>query len=346
MFGTNLVARHVDVLYHGKLWEVVRQILHVRRTIRTGRHCAFLAIGEYSGIVCRLAISLTRQSLHLESRLYVREAQPTQLETVLATRRRGLSKWLLIQVVRFGYRLGWTSISSTQQRADELANFRRSPLSLYTHIRNPLAVSPPEIDVVRRRTQRISSSQSGGPVRLVFAGVLNDLKNIDQLLEAVCLLPSNFSLTLVGDGRSRVALQRKAELLDLTRVEFVGSVLNVRPILDQCDLFVSASLVESYGNAIAEAVVAGLPVVSTPSGPGVHMFRRDFTYFRVSAAFDGPSLALEIMDLCRSEIQHEVLFRDGAKAFGQHNVEAIAARYLALLACQHSHDSGCRFRGV
>jgi glycosyltransferase involved in cell wall biosynthesis len=109
-----------------------------------------------------------------------------------------------------------------------------------------------------------------GRPRLGSVGRLHRNKGYDLLLDAAALLRDRgmgFSLTLVGDGPERAALERQAATLNLTdRVAFLGWLENPSEALRAMDLFVLSSRVEPFGLVVIEAMAAGLPVVSTDIG--------------------------------------------------------------------------------
>lgn len=82
----------------------------------------------------------------------------------------------------------------------------------------------------------------------------------------------HLSITLVGDGRLRADLERRAGELGLTgRIRFAGALTEheVRDELARADLFVLPSVVARDGQmeglpvALMEAMACGVPVVST-----------------------------------------------------------------------------------
>jgi len=107
---------------------------------------------------------------------------------------------------------------------------------------------------------------------LVAVGSLLPVKGIDVLLDAVAALAKkrDVSLYLVGDGKSRPALERQAERLGLKDrvVHFAGKV-DQRALPDwyrAADLTVLASRSEGVPNVLRESLACGTPFVATQVG--------------------------------------------------------------------------------
>jgi len=93
---------------------------------------------------------------------------------------------------------------------------------------------------------------------LAFVGRADDSrKNAQLLLDALALLPETRAL-LIGSPPNRVPLPE--------RVEATGIVPSVAPHLRRATLLVMPSFQEGFGIAAAEAMAAGVPVVTTPCG--------------------------------------------------------------------------------
>jgi glycosyltransferase involved in cell wall biosynthesis len=102
----------------------------------------------------------------------------------------------------------------------------------------------------------------------LFVGSLHQGKGVDILVNVWQLLRSDgieVDLLLVGPfGNVDYVrhLKRRISENDLVeRIHFIGETKNVAEWLKACDLFVFPTRIEGFGNAIVEAMAAGLPVV-------------------------------------------------------------------------------------
>jgi putative glycosyltransferase (TIGR04348 family) len=148
---------------------------------------------------------------------------------------------------------------------------------------------------VRRKTCVIYQSAVPPKRRAQPAGdhfavcVLSHLREVkDPLRPALAsrLLPASSKVLIVHAGR---ALEQKWEELarreerENPRYRWIGeqSHETARELLASCHLFVLSSAMEGGANAIAEAVVCGVPVLCSDVPGNVGMLGRDYTgYFR------------------------------------------------------------------
>lgn len=100
---------------------------------------------------------------------------------------------------------------------------------------------------------------------------LHPKKGQMDLLEAFAgLIHTNWTLTLAGDGEMRALLEARAQVLGISdRVRFLGTVTDLAPLLATAGVFAFPSYWEGFPNALAEAMLAGIPCVSydCPTGP-------------------------------------------------------------------------------
>lgn len=136
-------------------------------------------------------------------------------------------------------------------------------------------VKDAKIDVVINgiNTRSIARRPDGGahsPIRLVqVSRLLSEKKGQDILIDAARILKergTDVTLTFIGDGPDRDALERRAEGLDVT---FTGNLprTEIYARLKDFDIMCHPARYEGFGLTVAEGMAAGLPVV-LPEGGG------------------------------------------------------------------------------
>ncbi len=131
-----------------------------------------------------------------------------------------------------------------------------------------IAVAPPGVDPAPR------AKGSAGPTTVLAIGALIPRKAFDLLVEALSRLADlDWRLRIVGSASASpptaAALRELIASKGLEpRIELTGEVEAQRlaRAFDEADLFVSASLYEGYGMALAQALARGLPIVTTTGG--------------------------------------------------------------------------------
>lgn len=110
-------------------------------------------------------------------------------------------------------------------------------------------------------------------IRLVSTGRFTIQKAYDRLLRIISkLIQENYKieLWLLGDGEQRNYLENIIKELHLENVvTLLGFQSNPYAYLSKCDLFVCSSISEGYSTAVTEALILGLPVITTDCS-GMH----------------------------------------------------------------------------
>lgn len=120
-----------------------------------------------------------------------------------------------------------------------------------------------------KRIRELSAENSGflkdsSKMLIVAVGRLVKDKNYDTILDACSILKDKipFDLWIVGNGDQQKHLEELIEDKKLTNVRLLGFQANPFAIIRQADLFVSASISETYGLSVQEALIVGVPVVA------------------------------------------------------------------------------------
>ena len=115
---------------------------------------------------------------------------------------------------------------------------------------------------IKQMPQRVTTNT----LDLISVGSLCDRKNQIGILNAIGLLPEAYqkkiTVTLVGDGTARTALEFKAKEL-LSEVFFTGSTKEVDKYLAKANCFILFSKDEGLPISIIEGMRAGLPIIGT-----------------------------------------------------------------------------------
>ena len=184
-------------------------------------------------------------------------------------------------------------VVTVNSRATQRAVAELSPAARAIE-RIPMGAIAPQAAEVPGAT-RVPARAGTGPM-LVFVGRLIPEKGVADLIEAVQqlrrTLPSVTAL-IVGDGPSRGELEQQAHDLGVAdSIRFLGwlSQHDVQQLLRTVDMFVGPSrpgadgTLEAQGLAIAEAMLAGIPVIATAIGGIPDAIRHDETGLLVEPA--------------------------------------------------------------
>ena len=118
-------------------------------------------------------------------------------------------------------------------------------------------------------------SSTSEPYIIATMGRLGKEKGQNLLIKALAKLLNKYPdrdirLLLVGDGAERDNLTNQARDLGVERQVFItGFQDNPFRLLSRCDVFVLPSLFEGFPNALAEAMICGLPVIGSDCESGM-----------------------------------------------------------------------------
>ena len=214
--------------------------------------------------------------------------------------------------------LGWTTrlfypaadhrIVVSEQAGRDLERCSGIAFERFEVITNP--ISPP---TTIARDPEVERLWGGDESRILTVGNLKPEKNHALLLRAFAKLEDRSArLMIVGEGMLRAELCRLAEELGISeRVIMPGFALDPWPFYASADLFVLSSNYEGFPLVLAEAMYAGLPIVSTdcPTGPAQMLANGEFG--RLAPLADPDALAKAMAALLAEPVDRQLL-RDRA----------------------------------
>jgi len=167
-------------------------------------------------------------------------------------------------------------------------------------------------------------SDTGEPIKLIFLGVVTEVRGLDLAIDAYALLQKdlkNVELHIYGDGSYLSTLVKQAKKLGLNKtIQFHGWVDNSQKneVLKKGDigllLHKKCDLTETtIPNKLFDYMMVGLPIVATPVGPIARVID-DADCGVVIAEEDSLILAKEIKKLVLYDKKREKLGRNGVKA--------------------------------
>lgn len=140
-------------------------------------------------------------------------------------------------------------------------------------------------------------------------GELHHIKGHRFMIDAVASLPHT-AYAIIGGGDDHDALEKYIRARNLSDRVFL---LGARPDAYQClkgfDMFILASLSETFGLVLLEAGQAGLPVVATAVGGVPEIIEHEVTGLLVPSR-DSQALATSVQRLCADQPLRERLAHD------------------------------------
>jgi glycosyltransferase involved in cell wall biosynthesis len=256
------VPRNVRLIDLGAS-RVTASIVPLARYLRRSRPDAVLTAMTHANLTAILAIAIAR----VQTRLVVTEHQ--HLSTLLAGPAARRER-LFPSLIRLLYPRADEVVAVSEGVADDLARRGKLPRSSIRVEKNPIRIQ--ELRTLGAESPRHTWFRSGSPPVVLGVGRLTRQKDFGTLLRAFRRVRDRrqVRLMLLGEGEDRPSLETLVDELDLSEdVQIMGFVANPYPYYAAAGLLALSSLWEGLPTVLLEAMVFGLPIVSTdcPSGP-------------------------------------------------------------------------------
>lgn len=165
----------------------------------------------------------------------------------------------------YGYKKSEKIIAVSDNIAEKLKAYRKKYAKKIVAVNNVI-----DIDSIAEKSKESIEEGlfSENKFNIVSCGRFAKEKGFDLAVEACKLLVENnhkdINWIFVGDGPQRESIEKQIALYGLENyIKLIGMKKNPYPYIARADLFVQPSRVEAFGLTIAEAMVLGVPVLST-----------------------------------------------------------------------------------
>jgi len=216
------------------------------------------AAARVAGTSTRVAISEHTNVSMTQDRLAF---GPVQIPATLSRSFRNVA-------LALAYRLADARVAVSTGVARDAESSARLPKGSFCVIHNPAATTSPEL---------VESPVPGAllglpPSPLILSvGNLKPAKDYRTLIGAFARLPAAIDarLCIVGEGPLRQELETLADELGVRSRVILPGFQDPNPFYQRATVFALSSAREGFGNVLVEAMLYGLPIVSTdcPSGP-------------------------------------------------------------------------------
>lgn len=176
----------------------------------------------------------------------------------------------------------------------------------------------PEVEVSR-----------SGQIPLAFIGRLSAEKRPQLLVEMLRLLPSQFTLTLVGSGPLQAELHHQGQdLIGDGRLRLVGQQAHGASLYTPWRLTVLASRYEGCPMTLLESFAAGVPCVGLPIAALEEVVQTDAPYL-LATTETAQALADAVLAVCAMPIQQ--VHADMARVLERYQVQDFVLAWQRVL---------------
>jgi glycosyltransferase involved in cell wall biosynthesis len=300
----------------------LRAVWRLRRMIQRERPATVVAVNLY-------------QSLYVACATFLLPRRPrivALVNTSTFRRHRLLKRFYQVVLSRFDH----TVHGSQVQRAFWLTRGTQEKSSvIYNGVDSTSFEPTASFEAAKRLRARLGVKPSA--LLIGSVGRLAPEKNHEVLLQTLRRLRVarvDAHLVIAGDGHLRDRLMRRAGELEIAdRVNLIGEVEDVRPVLAALDVFVLPSVaVESFSNAALEAMSMGRPVILSDIGGAREMIDDGVEGYVVSPTELSARLPALLTALYADPRKRLAMGQAArARAMSCFSVSAMAAAYRALI---------------
>ncbi len=192
---------------------------------------------------------------------------------------------------------------------------------------SPIPLAPPSAPI---------PTNSNSRKRVITLSRLSMEKRPEWLLRAFATIAENhpaWDLEFYGLGPQKNTLEHLAEkLASPGRIKFCGFTHDAYAALNNADIFVSASRIEGFGNAIWEALASGVPVIAMDAGPSIYKLVRHDIDGLIVKENSVAALADALDRLMRNETERKSFASRAPEVIDRFSLEAALTSWDELLS--------------
>ena len=215
--------------------------------------------------------------------------------------------------------------------------YRRASAIVYQneHERSCFSASLNKKGYIIPNPVNVAEEKQGHETIVATAGRLIEQKNQEMLITAMAQVHTQYPevrCRIYGEGVLRPVLQEKINNLHLEdTVTLEGNVSDIHQRLAQCGIFALTSNFEGLSNALIEAMMVGLPCITTDY-PGACELISDGENGLVVPMGDANSLAEAIIKLVKNENGYaDNLAEQGKKSAARFRAETVLQQWHSVI---------------
>jgi glycosyltransferase involved in cell wall biosynthesis len=181
-----------------------------------------------------------------------------------------IKKWILSKFISTLYKIALKRVTKVLfLNQDDLEFFKNNQLIRpdQAYLLGPIGLN------LQDWPQKKYTSVLGRPICFIFVGRLLKEKGLPTLIEAARILKPSIEKGLLkiqvlgapDENPSAISLEEVKTWHQEGLIEYLGATQNVRPYLDETDVFVLPSYREGFPMSAQEASSVGLPIITTRS---------------------------------------------------------------------------------
>lgn len=305
----NTSVRFLNSASSGRMPLVVHGFLGIRKIFYSDQTSIIISTGTGTSLLACTARLFAPKG----TSLIIREACSSK----------NSKNWMISLLKRFLYSRADGCIGVSDGVAKELAEL--------THGKVAVASIPNPIDVVKTKqlAESIDDPLANFPHSYVLTvGRLVSQKNTAMLIDAYAVVADAVieHLVIIGAGPLEAKLRERIGQYGLnSKIHLLGEIANPNPWYKRASMFALSSDSEGYPNVLLEALVHGLPIVSTDCDFGPRQILENGCYGKLVKVGDVDGMANAIQTTLKGNTAFDIW---DAERF---NSPAIAARYLAFM---------------